>query len=87
MHLQDFVREAGTANSARCTHRSLYVPCGVSYLCNQSPGKGNRLQNSLRQHLVSFAMNTCVHSMNEHKQNEMAKMDDLFGRSLEFSEE
>lgn len=32
-------------------------------------------------------MNTCVHSMNEHKQNEMAKMDDLFGRNLEFSEE
>ena len=36
---------------------------------------------------VSFTMDTYVHSMDEHKRNEMDKMDDLFGMSLEISVE
>lgn len=35
-------------DAAGCRYRSLYVPCVASYLCNQSPGKGNGLQNPVR---------------------------------------
>lgn len=41
----------------------------------------------LGHYSVSFTMDTYVHSMDEHKRNEMDKMDDLFGISLEISVE
>ena len=51
-------------------------------------GMDYKTLSAIRGHYsVSFTMDTYVHSMDEHKRNEMDKMDDLFGISLEISVE